>query len=264
MAEMSKQKLIDEVNFIVRQIGAREKLGTERDEAVSDQAKVLLQTFSKLDGDGIESKTVNAVIDHITRTKVWDLTWLAAFKAVLNATRLHQPNSNKQTMEIQHALTQTDWNKLCGVPNPIPVSEMYEMVATRMHRYGIVCPDATLLARAGAIVEICSEMQPTNEESSELEIERILNRLNKSQVWPFDHIQHYPTNLNVLPAEVLDHACGRGERAAGTPPSIKGPAFKRIVNRILATRLAGSAHKVGGKGQSIHKGVRSGRKTTSK
>ena len=147
VAEMNKQKVIDEVNSIVRQIGAKEKLGTERDVVISDQAQSFLHTFSKL--NGIELDTMKAVSDHITRTKVWDLTWLAAFKAVLNATRLHQPNSNKQTMEIQHALTQTDWDKLLGYPNPIHVSEMYDIVATRMHRYGIVCPDATLLARAG-------------------------------------------------------------------------------------------------------------------
>ena len=101
---MDEQELKRQVDAIVRQIGAREKLGTERDVAIIDQ------TFSKL--TGIESDTVNAVIDYIERTKVWDLTYVAAFKAVLKSTLLHQPSSDKQTMQIENALTQKDWDRL--------------------------------------------------------------------------------------------------------------------------------------------------------
>ena len=50
VAEMNKQKLIDDVNSIVRQIGSKEKLGTERDVVIRAQTKSLLHTFSKLDG----------------------------------------------------------------------------------------------------------------------------------------------------------------------------------------------------------------------
>ena len=72
VAETNKQKLIGVVNSIVRQIGAKEKLGTERDVVITDQAKSLLHTFSKL--NGIELDTMNAVSDDITRTGLWDLT----------------------------------------------------------------------------------------------------------------------------------------------------------------------------------------------
>ena len=142
---------------------------------INEQANSLLNTFSKL--SGIERDTVTAVSNYINRTKVWNLNQLAAFKACLHAAtaaRLHQPGNRMQTMHIENALIQTDWDKLLGLPS-IYVSEMYDIVASRMHRYGIVCPDAALLARAGAIVERCSEIQPTNDESSALEIQTRLN-----------------------------------------------------------------------------------------
>ena len=75
---------------------------------------------------------------------------------------------------------------------------MYDFVASRMHRYGIVCPDAALLARAGAIVETCSEIKPTNNESPALEIQTRLDRLKKKDLWQFDYIEQYPSNLNLL------------------------------------------------------------------
>ena len=167
-------------------------------------------------------------------------------------------------MHIENALMQTDWDKLLGLPHPIDVSERYDIVASRMHRYGIVCPDAALLARAGAIVETCSEIHPTNNESSALEIQTRLDRLKKKDPWQFDYIEQYPSNLNLLSKEVLDYACGPGVRPVPAPPLIKEKSFMTIVERIQNHRPAASAHQVVGKWKSCCMGVRIGRKVGHK
>ena len=194
---MSKETLIAEVDLIVGHVETQVQLGTNKDVVTAEQADLLLDTFSKL--KGIKLDTVNAVSDHIGRTGVWSLNQLSAFKACLRAAiavRLHQPgNRNMQTMYIEYALIQSDWDRLWAHPK-IDVLDMCNIVANRMHRYGVVCPDATTLARADAIVETCSGMQPTHDKSSAFDINKILTNLNKKSPWPFEIIQQYPDNPN--------------------------------------------------------------------
>ena len=240
---MSKKKLIAEVDSIVRHIETQVQLGTNRDKITAEQADLLLHTFSKL--NGIEIDTMNVVSDHIKRTGVWDLTQLASFKASLRAaiaTRLHQPGNCIQTMDVDYALIQADWDKLFAHPK-IDVLEMYNIVASRMHRYGIICPDATTLARAHAIVETCSGMQLPHHKSSAFDINKILTKLNQKSPWPFEYIQRYPNNPDVLPKVIMDYACGPGVRPVSPPPRIRAPSFMAIVNRILYPRPAESAHQ---------------------
>ena len=248
---MSKETLIAEVDLIVGHIETQVQLGTNKDVVTAEQADLLLDTFSKL--KGITLDTVNAVSDHIGRTGVWSLNQLSAFKACLRAAiavRLYQPgNRNMQTMYIEYALIQSDWDRLWAHPK-IDVLDMCNIVANRMHRYGVVCPDATTLARADAIVLTCSGMQPTHDKSSAFDVNNILTKLNKKSPWPFAYIQQYPTNPNVLPNEVLDYACGPGVRPVSPPPPITDPTFMLIVNKIQTPPPAESAHQIRGKWKS--------------
>ena len=178
----SKEKLIADVDSIVGHVERQVQFGTDRDEVIAEQAKLLLQTFSKL--SGISRDTANAVSNHISRTGLWNLIQLSAFTACFRAVvaiRLHQPgNRSMQTMYIEHVLIQADWDKLFAHPK-IDVLEMYNIVASRMHRYGIICPDATTLARAHAIVQTCSGMQPAHHKSSAFDINKILTKLNQKR-----------------------------------------------------------------------------------
>ena len=71
---------------------------------------------------------------------------------------------------------------LCAHPK-IGVMEMYNIVAMRMHRYGIVCPDSATLARAGAIVQTCKG--PLSQKCA-FKIGTILKKMSKQNPWPFE------------------------------------------------------------------------------
>ena len=260
---MSKETLMAEVDSIVRYIEVKVRFGTDKDEVIAEQAKSLLHTFSKLAQCGIELATATAVSNHIGRTMIWNITQLAAFKACLRAaitTRLHQPGSrHMQSMYIEDALIQADWDMLCAHPK-IGVVDMNYIVAFRMHRYGIDCPDSATLARAGAIVEACAGTLPQNCQKWAFEMNTILNRLKKKYPWPFAYIQNYPRDPHELPQEVLDYACGAGVRPVPPPAPIKDPYFRLIVSRILSPRPPEAAHQVAGKWKSIQVAHRKGAK----
>ena len=151
---MSTEKLIAEVDSIVGHIERQVQFGTDRDEVTAEHATLLLQTFSKL--SGISRDTANTVSNHISRTGVSNLIQLSSFTACLRAAigiRLHQPgNSSMQTMYIEHALIQADWDRLWAHPK-IDVLDMCNIVANRMHRYGVVCPDAATSAHQSPTAE---------------------------------------------------------------------------------------------------------------
>ena len=56
---------------------------------------------------------------------------------------------------LEHCLLQSDWNQLAELrKQPGKTSDPFEdILASRMHRLGIVCPDADTLKKASAIIQ---------------------------------------------------------------------------------------------------------------
>ena len=94
---------------------------------------------------------------------------------------------------IEHLLVQSDWGQPCA-ETKIDVLQMQEIVAVRMHRYGIVCADAHTLKRASSIVQACSGKRATDDEKRDwaFEVKDMLKRLDKENTWPFEYIRQYP------------------------------------------------------------------------
>ena len=58
----------------------------------------------------------------------------------------------------------------------------------------------------------------------------MLKKLDKERPWPFEYIKKYPRSPFELPSEVLDHACGVGNRPCTPPGVIDGTSFKLLVS----------------------------------
>ena len=190
------EALIADINERVAYISTQVRSG-DRDAVSAEQARALLATFSQL--KGIELDVVTAVSKHLQDTGAWDRDKLAAFSTCLRAAlgnRLHQPGVTRAMqicLNLIHYFPETDWKQLCD-KSWIDVGRIQETVACRMHRYGLVCPDANTLRIASAIVQACSDKRPTDEEKRAwaFEIKDMLKKLDREDPWPFEYIRRYP------------------------------------------------------------------------
>ena len=229
---MTSAELIADVDRRVRHIQAQVRLGANEKEVVAEQSRALLTAFSMLPHFDLDG--VTAVSNHLANNGMWSRTQLSAFSACLRAAanRLHQPSTRpmQSNKNVEHFLVQSDWDALLAEVKPSS-SQQLEIVAIRLHGYGLVCPDADTLKRASAIVQTCSDEQVTDDEKRSWahEVKGMLKKLDEESPWPFEYIRTYPRSPFELPDEVLEHACGHGVRPVSPPASFKVPAFKLAV-----------------------------------
>ena len=185
------EALIADINERVAHINTQVGLGANRDDVSAEQARALLARFSQL--NGLELPVVTAVSKHLQDSGGGDRDKLASFSACLRAAagrnRLHQPGVTRamQTcLHLIHYFLETDWKQLCD-KEWIDVVRLQETIAVRMHRYGLVCPDATTLKHASAIVQACSGKRATDDEKRAwaFGIKDMLKKLDKEDAWPF-------------------------------------------------------------------------------
>ena len=234
-AVMACEQLIADIDQRVAHITAQVALGADREEVIAEQYQALLAVLSML--HRVDLDTVSRVSKHLVAVDTFSRPQLLAFSASLRAgaaTRLDQPSNRpmQSNKALEHFLLQSDWDRLheLGKQPKQGSVQLEEIVAARMHRTGLVCPDADTLKRASAIVQAASGKQATTADKRGYvhEVKRILKKLDKHIPWPFEYIRDYPRSPFELPEEVLDHAYGK-ERPANMPQDIDGNGFKLIV-----------------------------------
>ena len=134
---------------------------------------------------------------------------------------------------IEHILTDKDWTSLKALgAKPGCTSDQLEIIlATRLHRCGMVCPDADTLKRASAIVQLCMisrTANATDKRSICRGVQAKLKKLDEVEPWPFEYIDKYPRSQFELPEDVLNYAYG-DDRPIEMPDDIDHTTFKLIV-----------------------------------
>ena len=215
-----KRDLFAEVDRRAEHIAQSVRMGDNRDEITHSQSQVLLKAFSNLRGLGLD--TVNELCDYIVQKNVWNKVQTIAFTKSLRAAAT-RPSLGKRDMQnntyVEFYFTAGDWERLCAKETP-SVTLCQNIVASRLHSFGLVCCDAYTLKRASAIVEHCSQDVATEELKLAWtrEIKDKLKKLDKARPWPFDYREKYPRSPFELPQEVLEWACGTGVRPVQPPP----------------------------------------------
>ena len=133
---------------------------------------------------------------------------------------------------IEHILTDKDWTSLKALgAKPGCTSDQLEIVlATRLHRCGMVCPDADTLKRASAIVQLCMISKTANATDKRnicRGVQAKLKKLDEVEPWPFEYIDKYPRSQFELPADVFYYAYG-DDRPINMPGDIDHTMFKLI------------------------------------
>ncbi len=158
---MACEQLVADIDQRVAHISSQVALGANKDEVVSEQYQALLAVLSML--HGVELDTISRVSNRLVAQDVFSRPQLLAFSAGLRAaaaTRLGQPSQRpmQSNKALEHFLLQSDWDRLqeLGQQSMQWSMQLEEIVAVRMHRLGMVCPDADTFKRASAIVQAAS------------------------------------------------------------------------------------------------------------
>ena len=176
---------------------------------------------------------------------------LDTMAAAASTTRVVKPgNRGMQTNDaLEHSLLLHDADhrirELGASPNK-GRDEIEDLLAQRMHRLGMVCPDPDTLKRASAIVQAVSSTRATktDKRSSAHGVKKKLKQLDRITPWAFEYICIYPRSPFELPGEVLNHAYG--EARPVNPPNNIG--LKLIVaatpyKKMKANRLDQTPHR---------------------
>ena len=215
-----KRDLFEEVDNRAAHVNISVAGGDNQEEIAHSQGQALLQCWSSLRGIGLD--TVNELCDYIMKKNVWNRAQTTAFAASLRAAATRR-SLGKRDMQnntyVEFYFTADDWERLCAKETP-NVTVCQDIVASRVHSFGMVCCDADTLKRASAIVEHCSQYVATEELKLAWtrEIKDKLKKLDKARPWLFDYREKYPRSPFELPQEVLEWACGTGVRPVQPPP----------------------------------------------
>ena len=224
---------IDErIAYIAGQVG----LGCNRVEVIAEQVSELLNKFSMI---RIDINAVTRISKHLLSSGVFTDTQLRTFSGSLraaasrNRTKPGKGRSMQRNEVIEHILTDDDWTRLKALgAKPGCTSDPLEIVlATRLHRCGMVCPDADTLKRASGIVQVCMinrTANATDKRSICKGVQARLKQLDEIEPWPFEYIDKYPRSQFELPADVLTYAYG-DDRPIDMPDDIDNTTFKLIV-----------------------------------
>ena len=192
---MTVENLIEDIDERVGFIHSQVGLGAKRDEVCHDQHKALLGTIATT--TGLRIADVTKVSQHLAESGEWDTGQKEAFSACLRAAaarsqRLHQPRrSMQQNPYLVYYFLLGDWSKL--VPET-DTKDMEQIIAIRMHRWGIVCPDAQTLKVASAIVQRASKKRFIDGDKRAIakRIQQSVKQLDTDNPWPFEYVRDYP------------------------------------------------------------------------
>ena len=230
---MTLADIIADIDGRVNHINTQTEMGSIHSDVVNEQFQALLQQFSKM--GSIDLKDVTTVSHHLKESGAWDYNQLSAFSACLRAAGLRTNRLNQSSRPMQkmyhcvYYFTAEDWDHMLAAGDDI--ATIQEIIAVRMHKWGLVCPDATTLKHASAIVQTCSKKRFADDDKRGMakDIQQMLKQLELAEPWPFEYIHNYPRSPFELGQELLDHACGVGNKPVAPPGQMVDGAFKLAV-----------------------------------
>ena len=194
-------RLLIDIDRRIAHISTQVDMGAERDEVVTEQYNALLSTFSML--RSVELETITRISTHLVAADVFArhhlLAFSASLRATLSAARRDKPTTRKMQRNdaLEHYLLESDWNRLeeLGKQPKQNSDPLEEIVAIRMHLLGIVCPDASTLKRASAIVQVVMPgVNATAKDTREYlcGVRNKLKKLDRGSKWAFAYVSTYP------------------------------------------------------------------------
>ena len=221
----------------IEHIALQVSLGASQADVITEQYQQLLRSFSKL--SDMDLTGINRISQHLVSTEVFSKPQLLAFsvslRAAASATRTNKGQGRKMQRNdvVEHCLTNMDWKQLQELgANTTQTSDPLEnIIAARLHKCGLVCPDVDTLKRASGIVQAC--MITTTAKAADKRnickgVRTKLKKLDDGAPWPFEYIEKYPRSSFELPDEVFTHAYG-DDKPIDMPDDIDHTMFVLIV-----------------------------------
>ena len=163
---MACARLIADIDHRMFHIKTHIAMGSCKAEVTNEQYTALLRGVSML--TGVTLADIDRVSNHLRATDAFSRTQLLAFSASLGAaadtTRAEKlGNRGMQTNEaLEHSLLQSEWDRIRELgKSKNGRDEMETILAQRMHRLGMQCPDPDTLKRASAIMQAVSSTRAT-------------------------------------------------------------------------------------------------------
>ena len=232
-----RAELLTDIDRSIAHMHSRVDLGAPRDKEIAKLHKYLLLLLSKL--RCVDVAMATRISKHLLAYGVFSheqlITFNACLRAAVSAKRDKHTTLPMQNLDaLEHCFLQSDWDQLVELgEQPKQTSDPLEdILAIRMHRLGIVCPDADTLEKANAIIQAVmryAKETPTATRLVRRALQKKLKKLDKASPWPFPYITNYPRSPFELPVEVLQHAYGDAR------PITKFGIFEP--NRILHSSL---------------------------
>ena len=211
-------------------------MGSTQADVVAEQYDELLASLSVLCVTDVSE--ISRIGQHLVDADVFSGAQLFAFSACLRtaAASSQRKKGTVRKMQtdfpVEHCLTESDWEKLMelGKKPKQPSDALEDIIACRLHKCGMVCPDANTLKRTSAIVQVCrtSTTKPAEKTDICRGVQSKLKKLDGSTPWPFEYMGKYPRSPFELPAGIFNHAYG-DDKPITMPDTIDGTKFKLIV-----------------------------------
>ena len=139
---MDKTGLIHDIDRRIRYVETQVRLGAAREDMNKEQSDALLSIFSNAKTD---HDAVIAVNEHLAMCSIWTASQLAAFSACLRLSATRAPHvkcgsrAMQRNLHLEFCGVQSDWDKLMSLSKN-DTRLMTEVVAARMHKFGLECP----------------------------------------------------------------------------------------------------------------------------
>ena len=145
---MAWARLTADIDRRIAHISTHVNMGADKVVVVSEQCQALLTSCSML--RGVELDPISNVSSQLVAQDMSFRSQLLAFSANLRgvaaATPLDKPTSRpmQSNKAIEHCLLTSGWGRLeeLGKQSQQGRDQLEDIVAIKMHRLGIVCPDA--------------------------------------------------------------------------------------------------------------------------
>ena len=233
---MACARVILDIDARSEHIAKMVSMGSTQADVVTEQYTEILASLSVLCVN--DHSETSRISQHLVDAGVFSNPQLFAFSACLRtaAATSRRKKGTVRTMQtnltVEHCLTESDWEKLMelGKKPKQPSDALEDIIACRLHKCGLVCPDANTLKRTSAIVQACrtSTTKPAEKTAICRGVQSKLKKLDGSTPWPFQYMGKYPRSPFELPAAIFAHAYG-DDKPITMPDTIDGNKFKLIV-----------------------------------
>ena len=234
---MASARVTLDIDQRVEHIATQVSMGASQADVVAEQYQQLLCSFSTL--CDVDLNGINCISQHLVSTEVFSRPQLLAFSVSLRAaasakrTKKGKIRSMQRNDVVEHCLTNMDWKQLqeLGAKTKQTSDPLENIIAARLHKCGLVCPDVDTLKRASGIVQACmitTTAKAADKRSICKGVRTKLKKLDDGAPWPFEYIEKYPRSSFELPDEVFTHAYG-DDKPIAMPDDIDHTMFKLIV-----------------------------------